>query len=85
MVSVLEERFPHVLQRLERCWGNPDHFEEVFYDLMIDKRGDRSGWPFDAWSELNFLQSIHDIAYGMSSARTAHQANLLEPLDLTLY
>jgi hypothetical protein len=42
----------------------------MFADLMLDKRGDRTGWPLDAWAELNFLQSIHHRAYGAAKHRT---------------
>lgn len=69
MVSVLEASFPHVVSRLQLCWGDPESFAVVFADLMIDKRGDRTGWPFDAWTELNFLQEVHDLAYGVSLRR----------------
>jgi hypothetical protein len=66
MLSVLEARFPHAIKRILVCWGDPEAFEAVFSDLIIDKRGDRTGWPFDAWAELNFLQEVHDLAYGIS-------------------
>ena len=73
MVSVLEGRFPHVIKRLLVCWGDPESFDAVFFDLIVDKRGDRTGWPLDAWGELNFLQEIHDLAYGVSRRRAAGQ------------
>jgi hypothetical protein len=79
MVSVLEARFPHVIKRLELCWGNPDAFEEMFSDLILDKRGDRTGWPLDAWAELNFLQSIHRLAYGVAGHRSLNQNNPFDP------
>lgn len=78
MVSVLEARFPHVIKRLGLCWGDPDAFEEMFADLMLDKRGDRTGWPMDAWAELNFLQSIHHLAYGVAGRRSLNQNNPFE-------
>jgi hypothetical protein len=69
MLCVLEASFPHVVQRLQLCWGDPEAFDEMFGDLMLDKRGDRTGWPLDAWAELNFLQSIHHLAYGAAKHR----------------
>ncbi|AGA91414.1 hypothetical protein Thimo_2703 [Thioflavicoccus mobilis 8321] len=62
--SILEARFNHVVKRLTDCWGDPEYFELVINDLMYDKRGDRSGWPPDAFFELQFLQQIHNAAYG---------------------
>ncbi|MCG6896905.1 MAG: hypothetical protein LJE61_10095 [Thiocapsa sp.] len=69
MVSVLETRFPHLIERIEACWGDPDRFEGIFSELLLDKRGGRSGWPLDAWVELNLLQEVHDAAYGLSKRR----------------
>lgn len=63
-LSVLEERYQHALERLVQCWGDSAYFAEVFDDLIIDRRGTRTGWPLEAWSELVFLQCLHDGAYG---------------------
>lgn len=68
-ISVLEARFGHVLTRLIPCWGDPSCFHRVFEDLIYDSRGDRSGWPFDAFMELEFLRQIHDAAYGTETGR----------------
>lgn len=78
MLSVLEEMFPHVIERLDLVWGDPDAFDEMFSDLILDKRGDRTGWPLDAWAELNFLQSVHHLAYGVAQYR-AFQPDPFDP------
>jgi hypothetical protein len=62
--SVLETRYQHVLKRIVHCWGSPGPFAEIFDDLIIDRRGDRQGWPPDAWAELMLLQQVHLSAYG---------------------
>lgn len=64
MISILEQRFPHAIKRLTRSWGDAASFGKTFSDLTLDTRGDRSGWPFDAWLELMFLQEVHDLAHG---------------------
>lgn len=74
MISALEEQFTHVVKRLTACWGDPAFFDLVFADLMLDQRGGRSGWPFDAWLELVFLQEVHDLAYGVAKYRTGNAA-----------
>ena len=74
MVSVLEERFPHVIQRLVDSWNDPDYFDLVYADLTIDKRGGRTGWPMEAWLELVFLQEIHERVF--SSRKPACFMNL---------
>jgi len=68
-LSLLEARFSHVVKRLIDCWGDPEYFDLVFQDLMYDRRGDRSGWPFDAFFELQFLRRLHDAAYGGCAPR----------------
>lgn len=64
--SVLEDRFPHLIPRLTACWGDPSSFGLLFEDLMFDRRGGRSGWPFDAFQELDLLQEVHRLACGPS-------------------
>jgi len=63
MVSILEARFGHIVERLLRCWGSPDAFNNMFNDLVFDTRSNRTGWPEDVWEELQFLQQVHKIAY----------------------
>ncbi|NCC27460.1 MAG: hypothetical protein EOM22_04700 [Gammaproteobacteria bacterium] len=77
MLCILEARYPHVIQRIQLCWADPDVFDEMFADLILDKRGDRTGWPLDAWAELNFLQSIHHLAYGVAK----HRAFCADPFE----
>jgi hypothetical protein len=63
--SELELGYRRVLKRMEDCWGDVDAFGEVFADLITDRRGDRSGWPMPVWTELVFLQEVHDLAHGV--------------------
>jgi hypothetical protein len=60
----IEINYRHVAERLVRCWGNPEAFAVVYHDLVIDKRGNRAGWPAEVWDDLVLLQKIHDQAYG---------------------
>lgn len=66
---VLETDFPEALNRLTAGWGDIQAFEVMFRDLVLGDQGNPGGWPADAWDELEFLQSVHDIAYGMSESR----------------
>ena len=63
MESILETRFHHIVERLLVCWGSPAEFNAMFSDLVFDTRSDRTGWPLDAWEELQFLQHLHKQAY----------------------
>jgi hypothetical protein len=77
MMSILEARYGHVVERLLPCWGDPDGFEALFSDLLFDSRGNRSGWPADVWEELQFLHKLHKLAY-------APEVEVDEPLDDTI-
>jgi hypothetical protein len=63
MESILEMRFHHIVERLLHTWGSPAEFNEMFSDLVFDTRSDRTGWPMEAWDELQFLQKLHKHAY----------------------
>lgn len=56
--SVLEERFPHVVQAIQMLWGHPE-LEAHFRHLTMDERGGRQGFPEEAWAEIHFLMRLH--------------------------
>ncbi|WP_295399947.1 PilZ domain-containing protein [uncultured Thiocystis sp.] len=66
---VLETDFPEALNRLTVGWGDVEAFEALFRDLVLGDQGQPDGWPEDAWEELELLQNVHDISYGLSAAR----------------
>ena len=66
---VLETDFPEALNRLTVGWGDVDAFEVLFRDLVLGDQGQPDGWPAEAWEELEFLQDVHDLSYGISAAR----------------
>jgi hypothetical protein len=66
---VLETVFPEALNHLTVGWGDVEAFETFFQDLTLGNQGSPGGWPADAWEELEFLQNIHDRAYGVSESR----------------
>lgn len=68
MTTILESRFGHVVARLIPAWGDPVAIQELFEDLIFDKRGTRAGWPADAWEELQFLQKLHKTLMSMEPA-----------------
>ena len=60
--SELEIGFPRVLQAIEALWGFRE-LNDYFRKLMIDERGDRVGFPPEAWEEIDLLQHIHQDLY----------------------
>jgi len=61
--QMLEDRFPHILEKVIELWGSPEA-EPYFADLLQpDGRGggrfDRDGFPGKAWQEILQLQLLH--------------------------
>lgn len=55
---VLLSEFPRIAERLAGLWGQRE-IEACFQDLMIDGRGDRSGFPPEVLMEILNLRSFH--------------------------
>lgn len=56
----LEQQFERILERIAQLWDYPGagaYFEE----LLLDKRGDRGGFPADVARDLVTLQGIWDV------------------------
>lgn len=62
-VSAVEKRFPRIAEKIVLMWGATE-FPQYLTSLMIDKRGDRQGFPFDVLEELMFLNEMHDSRLG---------------------
>lgn len=61
--QLLEERFPHVLERIVKLWNSPEA-ETYFADLLQPNgrgggRFDRDGFPEKAWQEIFQLKVLH--------------------------
>ncbi|MEK6593279.1 MAG: ankyrin repeat domain-containing protein [Pseudomonadota bacterium] len=63
----LESKFKRILDKIAELWGTP-MLDEYFEDLLIDKRGDRQGFPADVMRDLFFLHGLHERL--MRSRRT---------------
>lgn len=72
--SCLEREFPESIDRLIAGWGDPEGFELMFDKLVLSRNDDAklsNGWSPEAWDELEMLQNVHDLAYGLSEHRKA--------------
>jgi hypothetical protein len=61
--QLLEERFPHVLEKIVKLWNSPDG-EAYFTDLLQPGgrgggRFDRDGFPEKAWNEILQLKLLY--------------------------
>lgn len=46
------ENFPHVVNRMAGVWQDAHLLEQYIGKLMIDDRGGRAGFPFEALDEI---------------------------------
>lgn len=57
--TALETRFPRILHAIQALWGYPE-MNLYFHKLTIDDRGNREGFPPDAWDEISLLMHVHE-------------------------
>ncbi len=55
-LPVTRRRFPHVLNRIAAEWDVPKRLLDLMDELLLDRRGHREGFPFDAMLELTSLR-----------------------------
>lgn len=67
--GVLADRFPHVINRLAANWGAPNEALAQISELLVDRRGNRQGFPRDALAELLALQRCSARKVETSSGR----------------
>lgn len=58
-LAFTRERFPHVLNRIAADWDTPKRLLQRFDELLIDQRGNRQGFPFQAMVELANLRDYY--------------------------
>ena len=63
-------RYPRVGNRLALCWSDPAQTERLLDDLMIDRRGNRKGFPPSVAEELVYLRRFHDRGRGAEDQST---------------
>lgn len=68
-LSAIEIGYPQAVSYLMTTWGDVEAFQQVFRQLILGDCGGTGSWTPEAWAELQFLQDLHDRAYGLSEAR----------------
>ncbi len=61
--SALSVEFPRILEKISATWGHPE-CDKYLSDLVIDKRGDRQGFPPRVMAAILKLSSIHSATFG---------------------
>lgn len=63
----LAKRFPRLVNRIAWCWADAALADQVFDDLLTDRRGGRQGFPVDVVQELRRLRA-HRAALGAGAS-----------------
>jgi hypothetical protein len=56
----LLQRYPRIANIMARAWGDPVMFREYMFELLIDRRGGRQGFPENIRAELLRLRTYFD-------------------------
>lgn len=66
-LSITRQHFPHVLNRIAAEWEVPRRFLALMDDLLIDRRGNREGFPFESVLELTNLREyyLNEVRVGL--------------------
>jgi hypothetical protein len=55
----LGRQFPRVTNRIAQAWNDVAETEELFEELLVDRRGGRRGFPQPIVIELQRLRQLH--------------------------
>ena len=58
----LLQQFPRIANSLARAWSDPTAFRAYMFELLIDRRGGRKGFPEKVRTELLTLRAYFDDA-----------------------
>lgn len=56
--EVLAALFPAVVNKVALAWSEPKRAQKLLEELLIDRRGNRSGFPKGAFAELLRLHGL---------------------------
>jgi ankyrin repeat protein len=59
----LEKQYPRVLKNILANWDLPE-IDAIFIDLMVNRRSDRNGFPFEVASDIMYLSMLHTRQHG---------------------
>jgi hypothetical protein len=56
---MLSRRFPRIVNQMASSWNNPSKTLTYFDSLLVDRRGDRQGFPYEVLQELVNLKAYY--------------------------
>jgi hypothetical protein len=63
----LASEYARVANALRLCWSRPEACLDYFEDLLIDRRGDRLGFPADIVMEIAVLKDYYESEVHVSA------------------
>jgi hypothetical protein len=58
----LAERYPRIVNKMATLWRRPTQMDQYFDELLIDKRGNRQGFPLGILMEIITLKEHYQSA-----------------------
>lgn len=59
LCSVLESRYPHIMEGVLKAWNDPDATNIFLNSILVDDRDSRKGLPEEVFAELIFLSDLN--------------------------
>jgi len=81
---LLEERFPHVLQRVITLWGNKLDLETYLDGLLAPPRAGAKGFPQEAVFEIVTIKAVHRAMFTPEAPVTSDPVAELPVADIPL-
>jgi len=69
----LLQKYPRIVNVMAQTWADPPAFRDYMFELLIDRRGGRQGFPETMRCELLALRAYFDEAYPHAAIGTAHE------------
>jgi hypothetical protein len=68
----LLQHYPRIVNVMAQTWSDPPAFRDYMFELLIDRRGGRQGFPEIMRCELLALRAYFDEAHPHAAIGTAH-------------
>ncbi|HEX8980251.1 MAG TPA: hypothetical protein VF811_11135 [Parasulfuritortus sp.] len=57
--TLLESRFPHIMEGVLKAWNDPETTNVFLNSILVDDRDNRKGLPEEVFAELMFLSDLN--------------------------
>jgi hypothetical protein len=74
---IIESRFPRIAATIREQWGKRS-LDDYFSGLVIDRRGDRKGFPMEVLSAIMELARLHAAQFNLAKPVRPWEADVAE-------